>query len=429
MGKQLRKFAARIAICSAGSFLFSTLVLSAPVPVYAQVSVGISVTFAPPALPIYVQPVCPDPNYIWIPGYWAWDPDYGYYWVPGTWVLAPEPGWLWTPGYWGWENGVYIWNEGYWGPEVGFYGGINYGFGYNGYGYYGGYWDRGRFRYNRAVNNIRTTTITTYYSKPVPRSATTTRVSFNGGRGGIALRPTAAQLGARRKVAAPIAAQREHQQAAGRDPKLQASANHGRPAIAATTKPGAFNGSGVVRASRAGAPYKAPPAVHPAPVRTPGTSAQPGNTEKHQPVTAPRREAPVAPRARPAAPLNEPSRPTFKQSEPQREQPRPNVKNPPPGHQRAPEPPVAAPHPNAPRVEPGRIQVPAPPSRGGEVQQSGPRREQPRPNVENPPIERGHAPEPPAAAPHPAAPRAEPGRVEAPAPPSRGGREREEVRP
>src|SRR5215471_12243974 len=104
----------------------------------AQFSVGISVDIGPPPLPVYEQPVCPAPGYIWTPGYWAWDPVNGYYWVPGTWVLAPVPGYLWTPGYWGWSNSAYVWNEGYWGPTVGFYGGINYGFGYVGEGYRGG---------------------------------------------------------------------------------------------------------------------------------------------------------------------------------------------------------------------------------------------------------------------------------------------------
>ena len=58
--------------------------------------------FAPPVLPVYVQPPCPQPGWMWTPGYWAYGPD-GYYWVPGTWVPAPYVGALWTPGYWGWN--------------------------------------------------------------------------------------------------------------------------------------------------------------------------------------------------------------------------------------------------------------------------------------------------------------------------------------
>src|SRR5665213_357910 len=122
-------------------------------PSRAQISLGVSVNIAPPALPVYEQPPLPAVGYLWAPGYWAWG-DGNYYWVPGTWVEPPQPGLLWTPGYWGWSGDNYFWHEGYWGPQVGFYGGVNYGFGYGGVGYAGGYWSRGAFYYNRAVNRI-----------------------------------------------------------------------------------------------------------------------------------------------------------------------------------------------------------------------------------------------------------------------------------
>ncbi|HEY6871143.1 MAG TPA: hypothetical protein VI298_00320 [Geobacteraceae bacterium] len=278
---RLGRLAARIAVCAAASLLLAFLVVADPPPASAQIAIGVSITIAPPALPIYVQPLCPGPGYIWIPGYWAWDPDYGYYWVPGTWVPAPYPGLLWTPGYWAWYDGGYVWYDGYWGPVVGFYGGIDYGFGYNGYGYYGGYWSGNTFFYNRTVNNITITNVTNIYSKPVP-IRTTRRVSFNGGRGGTTLRPTPAQVDARRRGSAPAPMQREHQQTARRDPKLRASVNRGRPEIAATPKPGMFSGPGVKRATRAGAPYKAPPPHRMAP----------STPEGRRPVTEPRREQP-----------------------------------------------------------------------------------------------------------------------------------------
>src|SRR5215467_1215559 len=90
------------------------LVLAA-IPLQATAQIGVSITIAPPALPVYTQPIIPGPGYIWTPGYWAWGPG-GYFWVPGTWVLPPAVGLLWTPGYWVWRNGFYVWNAGYWGP-------------------------------------------------------------------------------------------------------------------------------------------------------------------------------------------------------------------------------------------------------------------------------------------------------------------------
>jgi hypothetical protein len=108
---------------------------------------------APPALPEYDQPPAPGDGYIWTPGYWAWGPG-GYYWVPGAWVLAPYDGALWTPGYWGYGGSGYFWNAGYWGPVVGFYGGINYGFGYFGTGFCGGYWRDHRFWYNSLYAHV-----------------------------------------------------------------------------------------------------------------------------------------------------------------------------------------------------------------------------------------------------------------------------------
>jgi hypothetical protein len=246
--------------------LIVTLPLVAlPVVSQAGLFVGVSVNIAPPLLPVYVQPPCPAPGYIWMPGYWAWDD--GYYWVPGTWVLAPAVGLLWTPGYWGWADDVYVWNAGYWGPHVGFYGGINYGFGYPGVGYQGGYWEGSRFYYNRAVTNINTTNITNVYNRTVVNNVNVTRVSFNGGAGGVAARPTAAQLSAeheRHLGLTPV--QRQQEQLARSDSSLRVAVNGGHPAVAATSRAGAFSGHGVVAARGAGhaggAPAHAPQPQH-----------------------------------------------------------------------------------------------------------------------------------------------------------------------
>lgn len=156
-----------------------------------SVDIGFSVGFPPPPLPLYDQPPIPDYGYVWVPGYWAWDPGYGdYYWVPGDWVLPPDYGLLWTPAWWEWNERVFIFHPGYWGRHVGFYGGINYGFGYTGHGYQGGYW-RGRdFFYNRAVNNLRNRPIANVFDRPVIGQPPANRASFNGGMGGVFARPT-----------------------------------------------------------------------------------------------------------------------------------------------------------------------------------------------------------------------------------------------
>jgi len=235
--------------------LIAPLLLAA-VPLASQAGIFVSVTIAPPVLPVYVQPAIPGPGYIWTPGYWAWDGSY--YWVPGTWVLAPV-GLLWTPGYWGWVGGVYRWNAGYWGPHVGFYGGVNYGFGYGGVGFAGGEWRGGQMYYNRSVTNISTTNVTNVYNTTVVNNTTVNHTSFNGGSGGIAAQPNAAEIAASHEQhTPPIQAQTQNQTMAAHDNTMRASVNGGHPAVAATAHAGVFSGKGVVAARGA----TAGPAAH-----------------------------------------------------------------------------------------------------------------------------------------------------------------------
>ncbi|MGA7424396.1 MAG: YXWGXW repeat-containing protein, partial [Candidatus Sulfotelmatobacter sp.] len=220
--------------------LLAVLMMAVPASLFAQF--GVSIMIAPPALPVYTQPMIPAAGYMWTPGYWA-NGDEGYFWVPGTWVEPPEAGLLWTPGYWGWSGDAFAWNGGYWGTEVGFYGGVNYGFGYGGVGYGGGYWNKGAFYYNRSVNNVNITDIHNVYSKTVINETRVNHVSYNGGNGGITARPSAAEETATRAHhTLPTAMQAEHVKAASTNHALRASENHGRPAIAATAKPGEFSG-------------------------------------------------------------------------------------------------------------------------------------------------------------------------------------------
>jgi hypothetical protein len=237
--------------------LLVAFVIMCSAAAFAQV--GLLITIAPPPLPIYEQPLCPGDGYIWTPGFWAYDSDVDdYYWVPGTWVLAPEIGFLWTPPYWAWGGDRFVFYEGYWGPLVGFYGGIYYDFGYFGVGYEGGRWENGRFLYNQAVNNVDITIVHNVYNAPVQRRAET-RVSYNGGEGGINARPTPQEeAAARERHIPPVSVQNQHIQTARSNPQLRASVNRGKPEIAATPKPAAFNERGVVHAKAAGGSYTPP---------------------------------------------------------------------------------------------------------------------------------------------------------------------------
>jgi hypothetical protein len=217
----------------ARTLLLATTLLAVPSASFG--SIFISVNFGPPPLPVYVQPPCPAPGYLWTPGYWAYEP-MGYYWVPGVWVRPPLVGLLWTPGYWGFAGGAYLWHAGYWGPHVGFYGGINYGFGYTGVGFAGGYWSGRTFFYNHAVTNINITNIhNVYVDRTVINRPTiyNSRASFNG-PGGVMAQPTWQERATMREQhMAATANQMAHQRTASLERSQFASANHGHPPVTA----------------------------------------------------------------------------------------------------------------------------------------------------------------------------------------------------
>lgn len=205
---------------------------------YAQVSIGISIRTAPPALPTYTQPPCPVDGYLWTPGYWAYNEDGGYYWVPGVWVAPPRPGYLWTPGYWGYDGALYVYHEGYWGRHIGFYGGVNYGYGYGGSGYVGGRWSGNSFHYNTAVVNVNKTVVhNTYINKTVVNNVTVNNhTSFNG-PGGVSAQPRPEERAAEKEQhVQPTNDQVSHRQVAGKDRSQFASVNNGKPATAAMNK-------------------------------------------------------------------------------------------------------------------------------------------------------------------------------------------------
>jgi hypothetical protein len=224
---------------SARLFLYALLI--AVIPASAHAGIFISVGFAPPVLPVYVQPVCPAPNLMWTPGYWAYGPD-GYYWVPGAWVPAPYVGALWTPGYWGWGGGQYLFHEGYWGRHVGYYGGVSYGFGYMGVGFAGGEWRGGGFAYNTAVMHVNTTVIhTTYVDTTIVHNTTiinNNHVAYSGGPGGVQHQPTPEEKVAEHEThVQPTKFQQQHVQTAQSDKQSYAKNNGGHPAHVVAEKP------------------------------------------------------------------------------------------------------------------------------------------------------------------------------------------------
>ena len=235
------------------------------------------------------------------------------------------------------------------GPHIGFYGGVNYGFGYNGFGYGGGEWRGNNFFYNRSVNNVRNVNITNVYDRTVVNNNSNNRVSFNGGNGGVRAQPTPEQAAAAHEQHVGVTpAQQQHFQAARMQPNLRASVNHGAPPVAATPRPAAFSGAGVVPA-RGGGNYRAPnPAAQagrpggpggygPRPNEGQGSRPYAPNASENRP--SPYRPAvaneggyrpgPQGPRPQAQAP-----RPQFQAPRPQAQAPRPQpqaMRPPPPG--------------------------------------------------------------------------------------------------
>ena len=314
----------------------------------------------PPPLPTYDQPDCPGDDYIWTPGYWSYGQD-GYYWVPGAWVEAPYQGALWTPGYWGYDRGHrhYAFYRGYWGPHIGYYGGINYGFGYVGFGYQGGYWNQGHFDYNRSVNRVNVNQVHYVYNRTVVYNNTynttnNTRISYNGGSGGINVRPRPAELAAiHEQHAPPMTAQVQHAQQARADRANFAAVNRGNPANPVITRPLAADhnirppAQIAARNAAQQQPQRAPEPIRPNAAPMPGPAArengsnrgvpqpngqrnqapppnqiQPRNqvppSQNHHPANQPQERVPMA---RPAAPHTE--RPLARPA-PQYTRPQPN---------------------------------------------------------------------------------------------------------
>jgi hypothetical protein len=133
---------------------------------------------------------------------------------------------------------------GHWGQHIGFYGGINYGFGYIGLGYEGGYWRSGHFFYNRVYNNVNVRVVHNVYRydagnrvSNLPRGNGYPRASYRGGTGGVQARPQPSEGAAWREPTAPrMSSQEQHAQNYAVRGQY-ASENHGKPAQPSVNKP------------------------------------------------------------------------------------------------------------------------------------------------------------------------------------------------
>ncbi|WP_204101315.1 YXWGXW repeat-containing protein [Occallatibacter savannae] len=373
--------ATRVMRCILPAFLLALVFAAAPARMRAQIA--ISVTMAPPELPVYEQPPCPEEGWMWAPGYWAYDDDEGYYWVPGEWVPAPYVGALWTPPWWGWEGGRYRFHEGYWGDDVGYYGGIDYGYGYMGEGFVGGEWRDGRFAYNTAVMRVNTTVVRNVYvdrtivqERTIPNER---RIAYNGGPGGIRHDPTPIErrgMSGRHTALTPV--QQQQIQAARADRSSYARANGGRPQRVVVARPesgGRIGGAPIAPAPSRGEvrpepsrtspayrnePYREQqnrrPESRPVPTeRRPYTESRPAPTERN-----PYREPAPRPESRPAPEPRQESRP----SQEPRYEPRPAPQQERPRTESRPQPPAERPRPESrPEPQPRMESRPAPPAR------------------------------------------------------------------
>ncbi len=175
--------------------------------------------------------------------------------------------------------------------------------------------------------NVNTTEIRNVYVNRTVIVNNNSHVAFNGGQGGMQARPTPQQESYMHEHhTPPVAAQEQQVHAARENRALFASNNHGRPAVAATAKPGEFSGRGVVAAKAAGAPYH-PPKMSPKEARAPAPAGN--HAAENRPAENPAlpRRRPILQPLMPGAMRRSPKiRPARKRAIP----PKPTQRNPPP---------------------------------------------------------------------------------------------------
>jgi hypothetical protein len=90
--------------------LFGWVVMATSMLFFAACETEVVVT-RPPEV-VYVRPVAPGPDYIWIEGDWIWEGS-RYHWHEGHWDHR-VPDRTWRGGHWEEHKGGYKWSKGHW---------------------------------------------------------------------------------------------------------------------------------------------------------------------------------------------------------------------------------------------------------------------------------------------------------------------------
>jgi hypothetical protein len=159
-----------------------------------------------------------------------------------------------------------------------------------------------------------------YDSTVTNQRASSNRVSFNGGPHGVNARPISSQLSAARQRHVPMTSEQlQHQRAARTNGAMLASLNHGRPDVAASTRPEPLGnrsaapvnrGANKERAATSKLAPRPVPAPKPAPFRAERHSSLAPKSEPSRPGRTPAHPSTPTPSSRPA-PANPNNRPTH----------------------------------------------------------------------------------------------------------------------
>ncbi len=108
-------------------------ILATAAPSFAQVYFNFGIRLGPPQPLQQVIAPCPQVGWVWIPGYWSWNPGFdNYYWVRGYWTPPPSPYAQWIAPRWEQMGGRWLFSRGYWADRD--------RWGYRGGNEYRGYW-------------------------------------------------------------------------------------------------------------------------------------------------------------------------------------------------------------------------------------------------------------------------------------------------